>query len=718
MGFYTDFVQKAQKTATTVGKNVVTAAQLQQKYGGLKEQLEAGKKVPLNPEQLAGVKALQKYFPSPVQKNTQELKPLGALEALQGKMRATQMANGNIQQKVQSKVITPAMTQGLALGENIAKNTVAGIKQGADVSKVVGKKVSGAGQYLEEEAAKISPYAKALIAPISKPLQFAGGTLTSAGEGNIAGTLGGAIGTVASVHPALAKVTALFNVLSETPEVRDNEVIKGVFQHWDEGLHNITSFLPKQAQDLAVLATNVWVTHGVGKKAGQFFQNAPTLAKAFTEPILTKEVVIPVSELRAVFNSMEGSTPRATKFMTEATGTQKKAFVTGQQEATVRVPRQVFEDIKQHISDFNTKAGELAKSFVQPNGEFPSGFSKNPFAKGEPVPPEGAKIPTVVPQEVAKIPTELTSAQGSPKMIPVSDISTGLLPQIEKNMNVDTAKIKQYEQIVKDGGELPPVPVTMKNGQSSAGKQQLPSTKTSGVATSIEQKAVEKNLTEGLGELAEYTPITIKEQAKQAIDLIKNDFTRARSVVLGESPLPHGLRGASLLTAMEDHAIRTGNVSLLQDLARSPLTAETSVHAQELRLLAERNPESPLAAIQKISRVREQRSLTLKNERDAAAKKMQKGQETNIRKNFKDTLKDLEKEHKKMLVTGDLVKAKQVKENIKNAQVDFAKQLKENARTKTPQELKKTVVQEIRTEIQKTRPTKESWLSFVESIKC
>lgn len=129
--------------------------------------------------------------------------------------------------------------------------------------------------------------------------------------------------------------------------------------------------------------------------------------------------------------------------------------------------------------------------------------------------------------------------------------------------------------------------------------------KVSGVAASIESKAIEKGLTEGLNGLAGYDPVTIKEQARLASDLISSDLEKAKRMVRGEEPLPDNLRGAALIKGLEDYATNKGDVSLLQDLANSPLVAETSRHAQELRLLAERNPESPVKIMQDVKKAKE-----------------------------------------------------------------------------------------------------------------
>ena len=134
----------------------------------------------------------------------------------------------------------------------------------------------------------------------------------------------------------------------------------------------------------------------------------------------------------------------------------------------------------------------------------------------------------------------------------------------------------------------------------------LPTTgkgKISKIAGSIEAKSVEAGITKGFGHLAEYTPIVIKEQAKKATDLINSDINEARAVIRGEKPLPEGLKGTALITAMEDYAKREANGELASELANSPLVSGTSAAAQELRLAAERDPMSPVKAIQDINKL-------------------------------------------------------------------------------------------------------------------
>lgn len=125
------------------------------------------------------------------------------------------------------------------------------------------------------------------------------------------------------------------------------------------------------------------------------------------------------------------------------------------------------------------------------------------------------------------------------------------------------------------------------------------------VGASMAEKAVSDKLTKTFGGTAEYSKITIEDQAKQASDLVDKNIDQALRILHGEEELPKGLRGASLLTALEDYAVKTKDVELLRDIAKSPLTSETSIHAQELRLLAERDPFSPVTKIKEVISVRE-----------------------------------------------------------------------------------------------------------------
>ncbi len=123
--------------------------------------------------------------------------------------------------------------------------------------------------------------------------------------------------------------------------------------------------------------------------------------------------------------------------------------------------------------------------------------------------------------------------------------------------------------------------------------------KASKVAVNIEQK-----LGETLEGVAGYETINIKDQIQKAQDLLNKNLIRARGMISGKIPLPDGLRTGAFIKAVEIFAEETGDMSLLRSLAISPLVAETSIHAQELRLLAERDNSSVLSKIQSLANER------------------------------------------------------------------------------------------------------------------
>ncbi len=167
-------------------------------------------------------------------------------------------------------------------------------------------------------------------------------------------------------------------------------------------------------------------------------------------------------------------------------------------------------------------------------------------------------------------------------------------------------------QIAKDLG-IKEIPVKIVKTKPVVESGKTPSK----IAKSIERKAVEQGLTKGFENIAGFDKITIEEQAKLATDLINNDFEKAKRVIRGEEPLPKGLRGTALITATEEYIRKTGDAELAFDLANSPLVSETSLSAQELRLAAERQPDSLALKLRELKKIRE---ATIKKKTGKTAK--------------------------------------------------------------------------------------------------
>lgn len=128
----------------------------------------------------------------------------------------------------------------------------------------------------------------------------------------------------------------------------------------------------------------------------------------------------------------------------------------------------------------------------------------------------------------------------------------------------------------------------------------------SGLAKGVEAAAVEKKLTEGFEGLSGYDQINMKDQAERAGDLIRRDYSRAKRIALGLDKAPDGLKDFSVYVAVEKQAQKEGDVETLRRLATmSRLNEESSGAAQTLRILAERDPDSPVAAIAEVAKARE-----------------------------------------------------------------------------------------------------------------
>lgn len=128
--------------------------------------------------------------------------------------------------------------------------------------------------------------------------------------------------------------------------------------------------------------------------------------------------------------------------------------------------------------------------------------------------------------------------------------------------------------------------------------------KTRGLSLHVEQTAIAKELTDYLGELPQYRSVNMADQAAKAMQLIADDPALARRVALGEVAAPHGLHPEPVLIALENKALAEGDVGTIRDLANSGLTEEATTMGQRIRALRDRDPDSPVVAIQKIDDAR------------------------------------------------------------------------------------------------------------------
>jgi len=126
------------------------------------------------------------------------------------------------------------------------------------------------------------------------------------------------------------------------------------------------------------------------------------------------------------------------------------------------------------------------------------------------------------------------------------------------------------------------------------------------VARSIEAKAIAAGLTKGFEGLAGYDPITVDEQGLLVDELIKKDLNKVIQMVKGEVPIPREIRGGSIIVGLR--RLSSDSAEIMKALAESPLVSETSRWAQEMRMLAESEPNSPDVALREVVKVREKRA--------------------------------------------------------------------------------------------------------------
>jgi len=129
--------------------------------------------------------------------------------------------------------------------------------------------------------------------------------------------------------------------------------------------------------------------------------------------------------------------------------------------------------------------------------------------------------------------------------------------------------------------------------------------KVRGLSNSVATRAIEEKLNLLSDELPEYDVKTNKEQASWAQSLVENDFGKALQIAMGEEQAPEGLLNGAVYTAVVNHAIATKNGTLVSSLAFSDVTGQATRYGQEIQILSQLDPESPVSAIKDVALARE-----------------------------------------------------------------------------------------------------------------
>ncbi len=157
---------------------------------------------------------------------------------------------------------------------------------------------------------------------------------------------------------------------------------------------------------------------------------------------------------------------------------------------------------------------------------------------------------------------------------------------------------KEETPIWKEANKKEAKPITYKPVKTA--EINTPEIKTSKLALGVEEKAIAKKLTQGFENLPEYVRVNVEQQARAANEMVKKRLNESIEIAKGNRLPPEGILPEAIFTAVEEYAIKTKDVTLLQDLAQSKLTTEATGMGQRIRLLAERVDNSPVGKMKEV----------------------------------------------------------------------------------------------------------------------
>lgn len=133
--------------------------------------------------------------------------------------------------------------------------------------------------------------------------------------------------------------------------------------------------------------------------------------------------------------------------------------------------------------------------------------------------------------------------------------------------------------------------------------------KESRLATRTEADAIEAKLTSGLGPMAGYNTMNMKDQAELAAGLMDEDYAKAVQMAMGEIFPPDGVREATMFEAVKIRAIKEGDIDLIRRLATdSTVPTKLSEYGQAIKAADSRLADDPVEAIQDLIDYRAERA--------------------------------------------------------------------------------------------------------------
>lgn len=224
------------------------------------------------------------------------------------------------------------------------------------------------------------------------------------------------------------------------------------------------------------------------------------------------------------------------------------------------------------------------------------------------VPVEGRSVET--PVEFANRYTP----DGELPVIPAGTRPKGSLPEIQTEVSSSRTGSFTYEPIPQSGGYFdrittPDSPAQTTSARTLPARETAPAPRTpvlEGEAVSIRSKklldaATARGLIDDAGEVPTHQVKNMADDLGRAESLIQRDRTLAEDIAMGDT-LARDVEAGSVYKALEIQAIQSGDIALIQKLARSKVPTEAG---RALKALDSVDPNSPVRIIRDINAARE-----------------------------------------------------------------------------------------------------------------
>jgi hypothetical protein len=232
--------------------------------------------------------------------------------------------------------------------------------------------------------------------------------------------------------------------------------------------------------------------------------------------------------------------------------------------------------------------------------------------------------------------------------------------------NTDKIIVKKVSEVIKAESATKGKPKSLnqkseqqetaptKGGVKPLGKPKIKTESTVGtskLAERVRKDAIKKKMIYGFdktfNDLPDYDKVNRKQQFEKATELVLNDLHTATEIAMGRQSAPDGLLNNSVWMAVKEYAENTKNINLMRELAHSDLVTRATGMGQEIAMLAEKNPFSPIELARQIRKERvktaERRSKTTVEKEAKTVEKVVKKSEAEITKEtWNDFIKGLE----------------------------------------------------------------------------